>query len=223
MQFGKTFIIQEVDGVEPLLFPLLRKDLKSQLQATTIQHEMPELEQRKTELLKAEEDLKVQLSDLEDSLLQELATAEGNILENKVLLESLNETKAKNSTISTLLEESLELQASLDQERDSYLPLSQFGSMLFFVISDLSKLNTMYCFSLASFLRLFQQALQNKQDVGNTDLRIRALTMTLQSLVYEYVCRSLFKADHLMFAMPLSTECIAACSRIMNGRHLLAN
>ena len=67
----------------------------------------------------------------------------------------------------------------------------------------LSKLNTMYRFSLASFLRLFQQALQNKQDVGNTDLRIRALTMTLQSLVYEYVCRSLFKADRLMFAMHL--------------------
>ena len=30
MRFGKTLIIQEVDGVEPLLFPLLRKDLKSQ-------------------------------------------------------------------------------------------------------------------------------------------------------------------------------------------------
>jgi len=60
----------------------------------------------------------------------------------------------------------------------------------------------MYRFSLASFLRLFQHALQNK-DVGNTDLRIRALTMTLQTLVYEYVCRLLFKADRLMFAMHL--------------------
>jgi len=39
--------------------------------------------------------------------------------------------------------------------------------------------------------------------VRNTDLRIRALTMTLQTLVYEYVCRSLFKADRLMFAMHL--------------------
>ena len=121
-------------------FTTTRAGLGAQLLAATIQHEKPELEQRKTELLKAEEDLKVQLSDLEDSLLQELATAEGNILENKVLLESLNETKAKSSTISTSLEESLELQGSLDQEQDSYLPLAQFGSMLFFVISDLSKL-----------------------------------------------------------------------------------
>ena len=258
VRFGKTLVIQEVDGVEPLLFPLLRKDLTSQgprfvvqigektidynenfqlflttrnplpeippdaasiitmvnftttraglsaqLLAATIQHEKPDLERRKTELLKAEEELKVQLTELEDSLLQELATAEGNILENKVLLESLNETKAKSSTISTSLEESLELQSSLDQERDSYLPVAKFGSKLFFVISDLSKLNTMYRFSLASFLRLFQHALRSKEDVGNTDLRIRALTMTLQTLVYEYVCRSLFKADRLMFAMHL--------------------
>lgn len=258
VRFGKTLIIQEVDGVEPLLFPLLRKDLvnqgprfvvqlgdktidynesfrlflatrnplpeippdaasiitkvnftttraglSSQLLAATIQNEKPELEQRKTELLKTEEDMKVQLSTLEDSLLQELATAEGNILENKVLLDSLNQTKAKSSTITESLSESMELQSSLDKERDSYLPLSKFGSTLFFVISNLSKLNNMYRISLASFLRLFCRALQNRQDLGNVELRIRTLTTTLQSLVYEYVCRSLFKADRLMFALHL--------------------
>ena len=30
VRFGKTLIIQEVDGVEPVLFPLLRGDLVSQ-------------------------------------------------------------------------------------------------------------------------------------------------------------------------------------------------
>ena len=259
MRFGKTLVIQEVDGVEPLLYPLVRRDLESQgprfvvqigdkvidynedfrlflttrdpqpvippdidsvvskvnftttraglraqLLASTIQNEKPDLEQRKTELLKAEEDLKVQLSALEESLLEELASAEGNILENKALLHSLNETKAKSLTIATSLAESQELQASLDKERDSYLPLAQFGSMLYFVISDLTKLNNMYSFSLSSFLRLFQRALRSKQDIGNTDLRIRTLTSTMQTLVYGYVCRSLFKADRLMFALHLA-------------------
>ena len=258
VRFGKTLIIQEVDGVEPLLYPLLRKDLLSQgprfvvqlgektidynesfklflttrnplpeippdaasiitkvnftttragltaqLLATTIQNEKPELEQRKSELLKTEEDLKVQLSQLEDSLLQELATAEGNILDNKVLLESLNQTKTKSLTISESLTESQQLQTSLDTERNSYLPLASYGSDLFFVICDLSKLDNMYQFSLASFLRLFNRALQNKQDSGSTDLRIRALTTSLLSLVFDYVCRSLFKADRLMFALHL--------------------
>ena len=259
VRFGKTLVIQEVDGVEPLLYPLIRRDLerqgprfvvqigekvidynedfrlflttrnpqpdippdvdsiisrvnftttraglRAQLLASTIQNEKPELEQRKSDLLKAEEDLKVQLLALEESLLEELASAEGNILENKALLHSLNETKAKSLTIATSLAESQELQASLDKERDSYLPLAQFGSTLYFVISDLAKLNNMYSFSLSSFLRLFRRALQSKQDVGNTDLRIRTLTSTMQALVYEYVCRSLFKADRLMFALHLA-------------------
>ena len=86
-----------------------------QLLAATIQHEKPELEQRKSELLKKEEDLKVQLAALEESLLQELAMAEGNILENKTLLDSLNETKAKSMTIANALKESVTLQASLDK------------------------------------------------------------------------------------------------------------
>ena len=258
VRFGKTLVIQEVDGVEPLLYPLLRRDLISQgprfvvqlgdktidynesfklflttrnplpditpdaasiicsvnftttrsglsaqLLASALQHEKPELEQRKTELLKTEEDLKVQLEDLENSLLQELATAEGNILENKVLLESLNLTKTKSLTIVDSLSESQTLQASLDQERNSYLPLADYGSNLFFVISDLSKLNNMYRFSLASFLRLFQRALLNKQDSGSTELRMHALTSSLLLLVYEYICQSLFKADRLMFALHL--------------------
>lgn len=88
-----------------------------QLLATAIQHEKPELEVRKTDLLKQEEDLKIQLAKLEESLLEELAGAKGNILENKELLESLNKTKQSSITISDSLAESVRLQASLDQVR----------------------------------------------------------------------------------------------------------
>ena len=41
-----------------------------QLLGITIQHEKPELEVRKTDLLRQEEDLKIQLAQLEDSLLE---------------------------------------------------------------------------------------------------------------------------------------------------------
>lgn len=49
------------------------------------------------------------------------------------------------------------------QERDAYLPLADSASKMYFIISDLSKINNMYRFSLAAFLRLFQRALRNKQ------------------------------------------------------------
>ncbi|KAJ8027756.1 Cytoplasmic dynein 2 heavy chain 1 [Holothuria leucospilota] len=259
VRFGKTLVIQEMDKIEPILYPLLRNDLVSQgprfvvqvgekmidyheefqlfmttrnptpeiapdavsiiaevnftttragltgqLLATTIQHEKPELEVRKTELLKQEEDLKIQLAELEESLLETLAKAEGNILENKALLDSLNKTKSSSQTISNSLTESVQLQASLDQERAAYLPLAENGSTLFFVISDLSKLNNMYRFSLGAYLRLFTRALESRTDGTTTEMRIQRLIQSLQNLIYQYVCRSLFKADRLMFALHLA-------------------
>uniref|UniRef100_A0A3Q3WZD5 Cytoplasmic dynein 2 heavy chain 1 n=1 Tax=Mola mola TaxID=94237 RepID=A0A3Q3WZD5_MOLML len=256
VRFGKTLIIQEMDGVEPVLYPLLRRDLiaqgpryvvqigdkvidynedfrlfmatrnptpfippdavsvvtevnftttraglRGQLLALTIQQEKPELETEKTRLLQQEEDKKIQLAQLEESLLETLATSQGNILENRELIDSLNQTKASSALIQESLLESHRLQASLDQERDAYLPLAESASKMYFVITDLSKINNMYRFSLASFLRLFQRALQAKKEVENTEARIAALEASLKNMVYEYVCRSLFKADQSMFAM----------------------
>uniref|UniRef100_A0A8B9KYF0 Cytoplasmic dynein 2 heavy chain 1 n=1 Tax=Astyanax mexicanus TaxID=7994 RepID=A0A8B9KYF0_ASTMX len=256
VRFGKTLIIQEVDGVEPVLYPLLRRDLiaqgpryvvqigdkvvdynedfrlflatrnpspfippdaasvitevnftttraglRGQLLALTIQHEKPELESEKTKLLQQEEEKKIQLALLEESLLETLATAQGNILENKELIESLNQTKASSALIHDSLSESHRLQTALDQERDAYLPLAERASMMYFVITDLCHINNMYRFSLASFLRIFHRALQTKQESDSTEVRIAALEASLKSMVYEYVCRSLFKADQLMFAL----------------------
>ncbi|KAM4566457.1 cytoplasmic dynein 2 heavy chain 1 isoform 3-T3 [Odontesthes bonariensis] len=256
VRFGKTLIIQEMDSVEPVLYPLLRRDLiaqgpryvvqigdkvidfnenfrlflatrnpspfippdaasvvtevnftttraglRGQLLALTIQQEKPELETEKTRLLQQEEDKKIQLAQLEESLLETLATAQGNILENRELIDSLNQTKASSALIQESLVESHRLQASLDQERDAYLPLAESASKIYFVITDLSKINNMYRFSLASFLRIFQRALQAKKEEDNTEARIAALQANLKNMVYEYVCRSLFKADQLMFAM----------------------
>uniref|UniRef100_A0A8K9V8W4 Dynein heavy chain ATP-binding dynein motor region domain-containing protein n=1 Tax=Oncorhynchus mykiss TaxID=8022 RepID=A0A8K9V8W4_ONCMY len=182
-------------------FTTTRAGLRGQLLALTIQQEKPELETQKTRLLQQEEDKKIQLATLEESLLETLATAQGNILENKELIDSLNQTKSSSALIQDSLRESHRLQASLDQERDAYLPLAESASKMYFVITDLSRINNMYRFSLASFLRLFQRALQSKKEAETTEARIAALEASLKSMVYDYVCRSLFKADQLMFAM----------------------
>lgn len=104
-----------------------------------------------------EEALKLQLAEVEEMLLKELATSEGNILENQSLLNSLAETKAKAHNISEGLAESLHLQTSLNADRDAYLPLAQAAAQMFFVVGDLCKINPMYRFSLQSFTTLFIQ------------------------------------------------------------------
>ncbi|KAJ1562887.1 Cytoplasmic dynein 2 heavy chain 1 [Nowakowskiella sp. JEL0078] len=262
VRFGKTLVVQELNEIEPILYPILRKDLlkqgprfvvqlgektvdynenfklylvtrkvissineasslineinftvtrqglAGQLLGVILKHEKPELEVEKVKLLKKEDELKIQLSTLEESLLKELANSEGNILENKGLIESLNETKEKSTKISVGLEESQRLQTFLDAERDKFASLSSFGSELFFVVSDLLKINNMYQFSLQSFLRLFEKALKSDSSTtkDGTELRIKLLTSALEKLTYHYVSRSIFKADRPMFALHLVHE-----------------
>ncbi|KAJ3052006.1 Cytoplasmic dynein 2 heavy chain 1 [Rhizophlyctis rosea] len=263
VRFGKTLFIQDTTTIEPVLYPLLRKDLQKQgpryvvqigektvdynesfqlylvtrrsefmvppdaealvnevnftvtraglagqLLGVTLQHEKPELEVQKVEILKKEDELRLQLAKVEDALLQELASSEGNILENKSLINSLNETKAKSVTISTGLAESRKLQMSLDAERDKFSALSFFGSSLFFVISDLKKLNEMYQFSLGSFLRIFGESLKAEGSTSkdSTELRMKLLISTLEKLTYSYISRSLFKADRQMLALYMVFE-----------------
>ncbi|KAI8824969.1 dynein heavy chain and region D6 of dynein motor-domain-containing protein [Fimicolochytrium jonesii] len=260
IRFGKTLVVQEVTDIEPLLFPLLRKDLQKQgprsvlqmgdktidyndafrlylvtrradfviptyaegyiqdinftvtraglagqLLGVTLKHEKPELEIEKMKLLKNEEELKIQLARLEESLLSELANSQGNILENKTLIDSLNETQQKSSVIANGLQESRRLQEALDRERDKFAPLSSFGSLLFFAMADLARLNNMYRFSLSSFLRLYSQALGAESSATNdgTELRVQLLMSILEKSSYNYISRSIFKADRHGFALHL--------------------
>ncbi|TPX70937.1 hypothetical protein SpCBS45565_g01524 [Spizellomyces sp. 'palustris'] len=191
--------------VQDINFTVTRAGLAGQLLGVTLKHEKPELELEKIKLLKREDELKIQLVDLEESLLKELASSQGNILENKSLIDSLNETRDKSTIIATSLQESQKLQASLDAERDKFAPFSDFGSALFFVVSDLRKLNNMYQFSLASFLHLFEQSLRAEGSAAKdgTELRIKLLMNILEKLTYNYISRSLFKADRQMFALHL--------------------
>ncbi|KAJ3215292.1 Cytoplasmic dynein 2 heavy chain 1 [Dinochytrium kinnereticum] len=263
IRFGKTLIVEDISSIEPIFYPVLKRELikqgprfmialgdktvdfnenfqlylvtsqpsfsmpseaagllseinftitraglAGQLLGITLQHEKPELEIEKVKILKQEDELKMQLSALEESLLKELASSDGNILENTSLIESLNETKSKSVSISNGLQESHKLQVALDAERDKFSPLSEFGSSLFFVVSDLKKLNNMYDFSLASFLRLFEQALKSEGSSKNdgTDLRIKLLIGALEKITYKYTSRSLFNSDRQMFALYLIHE-----------------
>jgi dynein heavy chain 2 len=262
VRFGKSLIIQEVDRVEPLLFPLLRKDLvkqgprwvvqigekqidysetfrlflctrdssielppnaaavitpvnftvtrsglEGQLLSLILNHEQPDLEQRKTELLAKEERLKVQLADLEKQLLEQLATAEGNILENKGLVESLNKTKSSSQEIGVSLAESHELQASVDSQREVYRALAVKGSTMYTLLQDLRKVNHMYQFSLSSFFKQFSKALDTPVSAADVADKLGQLLDALTVIVFMNVSSSLFKADRLMFGLHFLKHC----------------
>ncbi|KAJ3189734.1 Cytoplasmic dynein 2 heavy chain 1 [Gaertneriomyces sp. JEL0708] len=191
-------------------FTVTRAGLADQLLGLVLQHEKPELESQMIQLLQKEREMKIQLTELEEALLRELANSHGNILENESLINSLNETRDKSAIIEHSLDESRHLQAELDAERDKYALLSVFGSRVYFVLTKLCLVNHMYRFSLSSFLDLFGKALQEDDGSGSrreeADVRVADLMGRLQKLVYQWTARSLLKSHRYMFALYFTHE-----------------
>ncbi|KAI8842138.1 dynein heavy chain and region D6 of dynein motor-domain-containing protein [Chytridium lagenaria] len=249
IRFGKTLIVEDISTIEPLFYPVLKRDLikqgprfmialgektvdfnenfrlylvtsqpsfavpaeasgllseinftitraglAGQLLGITLQHEKPELEIEKVKILKKEDELKMQLSALEESLLKELASSDGNILENTSLIESLNETKSKSVSISNGLQESHKLQIALDSERDK-----------FYTLVALREQPVLCCFGSEEAEQYHLKARGRLKNDG-TDLRIKLLIGALEKITYKYISRSLFNSDRQMFALYLIHE-----------------
>jgi dynein heavy chain 2 len=190
-----------VGYINDINFTITRAGLAGQLLGITLRHEKPELEIQKLELIQKEESLKLQLNQLENQLLNELANAEGNILENMALIQSLNEAKEKSSVVEKSLQESFNIQISLDNEREKYSSISIHGSALYFVMCDMPKLNNMYQFSLNTFLCLFEKALKTKANNESLDSRNQTLLLELEKLFFMYLSKSIFKTDRVSLAL----------------------
>jgi dynein heavy chain 2, cytosolic len=102
------------DLVSVVNFSVTKSGLEGKLLSIIITHFQPEIEREKQELLEEQEKLKINLSDLEEKLLRELADSSGNILENKGLINSLNETKQHSQVVAKSLKDSEKLQRTLD-------------------------------------------------------------------------------------------------------------
>ena len=94
------------------------------------------------------------LKDLEDSLLRELATSTGNMLDNVELISTLEETKSKAIEVGEKLRLGARTAEEIEKNRDSYRMAAKRGAILFFVLSEMSSINTMYQYSLASYLEV---------------------------------------------------------------------
>ena len=71
------------------------------------------------------------------------------------------------------------------------------------LIEDLSKLNYMYQYSLAFFIKLFKGAIQTAQSSNVLDERLTSLNDELLDVVYRQVCMSLFERDKPVFSFML--------------------
>ncbi|CAM4852615.1 unnamed protein product [Rotaria socialis] len=195
--FGKSMVIN---------YTVTLKGLEDQLLAVIVKNERRELEEQRERLIQEMSINKKLLKDLEDALLRELSNSTGNMLDNVELISTLEETKSKADEVNEKLRLALKTSKDIEKLRDGYRPAAKRGAILFFVLSEMSLINTMYQYSLTSYLDVFEFSLRKSIPDANLERRLKNIMNTLTLNMYNYGCTGIFEKHKLLFSFDITIK-----------------
>jgi len=140
-------------------FMVTESGLEDQLLAKVVLKERPDLEEEKTFLIVQQNEFKIKLAELEAGLLRQLAEAEGDLTENIVLIESLEEAKRVSIDVNEKVAIAQETEIKINEAREGYREAANRGALLFFALGELFKIHSFYHYSLAAFTSVFLRAI----------------------------------------------------------------
>lgn len=179
--------------------------LENQLLNVVVGHERPDLERQFADLVTDMGANASLLEELEESLLKNLASSTGNILDNAELIATLESAKSKSVEISGKLAQSRVTKGDINKTRAVYAPAAKRGSILFFAMAGLSVISPMYENSLASFLVVYKRSLSEARKGPTLEKRLENMVASMTSAMYDYTCTGLFERHKLMFSFQMAT------------------
>ncbi|TKS80370.1 Dynein heavy chain 10, axonemal [Collichthys lucidus] len=195
--FGKAMVIN---------YTVTLKGLEDQLLCVIMGFEKKELEEQRENLIQETSNNKKLLKNLEDYLLRELATSTSNMLDNTELIHTLEETKSKASEVFEKLRLAEKTFMDIDKLREAYRPAAERGAVLFFVLTEMALVNSMYQYSLSSYLEVFDFSLRKSLPDSSLSQRLTNIINTLTNSVYNYGCTGLFERHKLLFSVNMAIK-----------------
>ncbi|CAG2194980.1 unnamed protein product [Mytilus edulis] len=187
-------------------FTVTRDGLEDQLLAAVVSKERPDLEKLKGDLTRQQNQFKITLKELEDSLLARLSAAEGNFLGDYALVENLEHTKRTAAEIEVKAIEAKKTEIDINLARENYRPAASRASLLYFILNDLNKINPMYQFSLKAFSVVFEKAIDKAEPSEELKERVNNLIDCITYSVFMYTARGLFTRDKIIFTAQMTFQ-----------------
>jgi dynein heavy chain len=192
-----------------LNFAITPEGLQDQMLGIVVAKEQPEMEEKKQGLVKSNAAMNKQLKELEDEILR-LLSQDGDILESKELIDTLEVSKKTSGVINKAMEDAKVTEVEIDEARKAYRDYAFRASLLFFCVQELTAIDPMYQFSLQWFQQLASMGIDNAPSGKDPQERLLNLIDFFTYSLYQSVCRGLFERHKLLFSLSL-------CIKIMAG------
>ncbi|PNS18432.1 Dynein heavy chain, cytoplasmic [Sphaceloma murrayae] len=187
-------------------FTVTQSSLRTQALNDVVKSERPDVDEKRSNLIKSQGEFRLRLRHLEKELLRALNESQGNILDDDKVIQTLETLKKEASEITAKAAETDGVMAELETITALYNVIAQSCSAIFSVLDQLHHLNHFYQFSLQFFLDIFHAVLKKSRDspVTGAQARIDTIVNELFHGAFQSTAVTLLQRDRITLGLLLA-------------------
>lgn len=190
-------------------FTVTPSSLQSQCMNALLKSERPDVDQKRSDLMKLQGEFKVKMRQLEDDLLHALSSVQGSILEDLKVIATLEKIKNDSKEIEKQVAATDATMVEILETMTMYETPGNIAANIFFLLESMGPLNTFYKFSLSFFFQVFTGAFKTEcQEIkdcsGDHQKRLGVIIQVLFKDAFAKVASGLQEADVMVYGLRLA-------------------